>query len=183
MFDHPLFSTRFSSVPSWPLILLIFALAAFLAYKWYIHPLYRRALHRPIPGIPHHVSSANTILGDLTSFGAHVWSTSQILSWFPSQVTAIESPIIQVFLRPFGKPWVVIADARESHDILTRRTIEFDRGTTPKDVLGGILPEHHVTMASADPRFKANRNLVNHLMTPKFVEDVSRTGSCDKFHH
>lgn len=63
-------------------------------------------------------------------------------------------------------PWVVVTDPFESEDILRRRTKEFDRSGLLEDMFKGILPANHLWVPTSDPRFKDNRNLINHLMTP-----------------
>lgn len=83
------------------------------------------------------------------------------------------SPIVQVFIKPFEKPWVVVADPFETQDILLRRGKEIDRSLLIGDILGPLLPEQHMQFHSDDPRFKKNRNLINHLMTPSFINRVS----------
>lgn len=70
-------------------------------------------------------------------------------------------------------PWVVVTDPFESQDILLRRTKEFDRSGFFGDLINGILPEQHIQFLSTDERFKKNRNLINHLMAPTFISQVS----------
>lgn len=70
-------------------------------------------------------------------------------------------------------PWVVVTDPFESQDILLRRTKEFDRSGFFGDIINGILPEQHIQFLSTDDRFRRNRNLINHLMAPTFISQVS----------
>jgi cytochrome P450 len=70
-------------------------------------------------------------------------------------------------------PWVVVTDPYECQDILLRRTKEFDRSGFFGDLIGGILPEQHIQFLSNDARFKDNRNLINHLMAPTFINQIS----------
>lgn len=70
-------------------------------------------------------------------------------------------------------PWVVVTDPFESQDILLRRTKEFDRSGFFGDLINGILPEQHIQFLSTDDRFKKNRQLINHLMAPTFISQVS----------
>ena len=70
-------------------------------------------------------------------------------------------------------PWVVVTDPFESQDILLRRTKDFDRARYFGDVISGVLPEQHIQFQSHDSRFKNNRALINHLMAPTFVSQVS----------
>jgi cytochrome P450 len=93
--------------------------------------------------------------------------------WLTSLTTRHQSPIIQAFIKPMALPWVVVTDPFESQDILLRRTKEFDRSGFFGDLIGGILPEQHIQFVSSDARFKNNRNLINHLMAPSFITDVS----------
>lgn len=70
-------------------------------------------------------------------------------------------------------PWVVVTDPLESQDILLRRTKDFDRARYFGDVISGVLPEQHIQFQSGDARFRNNRALINHLMAPTFVSQVS----------
>lgn len=67
----------------------------------------------------------------------------------------------------------MVTDPFESQDILLRRTKEFDRSGFFGDIMNGILPEQHIQFLSTDDRFKKNRNLINHLMAPTFISQVS----------
>lgn len=66
-----------------------------------------------------------------------------------------------------------MTDPYESQDILLRRTKEFDRSGFFGDLINGILPEQHIQFLSNDDRFKKNRALINHLMAPSFISQVS----------
>lgn len=68
---------------------------------------------------------------------------------------------------------MVVTDPFESQDILLRRIKEFDRSDFFGELINGILPEQHIQFVSTDPRFKNNRNLINHLMAPTFIREVS----------
>lgn len=72
-----------------------------------------------------------------------------------------------------SSPWVVVTDPLESQDILLRRSKDFDRAHHFGDIISGVLPEQHIQFRSSDPRFKNNRALINHLMAPTFVREVS----------
>lgn len=67
----------------------------------------------------------------------------------------------------------MVTDPFESQDILLRRIKDFDRSDFFGELIGGILPEQHIQFISTDPRFKNNRNLINHLMAPTFIKEVS----------
>ncbi|KAI1268608.1 cytochrome P450 [Xylariaceae sp. FL1019] len=155
-----------------------FALAFCILGLWIA---YRRALPRPIPGIPCNEDAAKSFLGDVPAVRKHSLAKGTMFEWVMSQVTKLDSPIIQIFVRPFSKPWIVIADFRESQDILMRRTKEFDRGGNFADLFTGLTPDHHITMRSANPEFKAHRRLIQDLMTPSFLNDVSAPRIHDAF--
>ena len=53
-----------------------------------------------------------------------------------------------MFMRPFGKPWVIVADFREAQDIQVNRQDEFDRSTYIGEVFGPLLPGNHVWVCS-----------------------------------
>ena len=74
--------------------------------------LYRSALPRPILGIPYNKASARSILGDMPAMMKHTKQTSQVFDWMVGQCVALNSPIVQVFVRPLGRPFVVVADFR-----------------------------------------------------------------------
>ncbi|KAB2568621.1 hypothetical protein DBV05_g12700, partial [Lasiodiplodia theobromae] len=95
------------------------------------------------------------------------------MCWLTSQATRHQSPIVQVFIKPFSHPWVIVTDPFESHDILVRRTKEFDRSGFFGEILSGIMPEQHSWYKSNTTLFKQNRNLINHLMAPTFINEVS----------
>jgi hypothetical protein len=90
------------------------------------------------------------------------------------------SPIVQFFFPPFKGPSVAVVDYHEAHDILTRRTKEFDRGTRSAQIFNTVLPNHHIAMKTTDHRFKGNKDLVKDLMTPSFLSQVSAPAIYDK---
>jgi len=134
---------------------------------------YRAALPKPLPGIPYNQAAAGKLFGDVPELMGYVMRTKRIFCWLTSLTTRHQSAIVQAFVTPFGLPWVVVTDPFESQDILLRRTKEFDRSGFFGDLIGGILPEQHIQFLSTDSRFKNNRNLINHLMAPAFINQVS----------
>lgn len=139
---------------------------------FWVYVVYRWALPRPIAGIPYNKDAGNSILGDVPAMVSHVSRTKQIFTWLVAQNVKLNSPVVQVFCRPLGKPWVVITDFRESQDILMRRTKEFDRSDFFIDIFSGLLPDHHIWMKTNDT-FKAHRRLLQDLMTPAFLQQVA----------
>ncbi|KAK0629552.1 cytochrome P450 [Bombardia bombarda] len=134
---------------------------------------YRTTLPKPLPGIPYNKDAANKFFGDVPQMMGYVLRTKRIFCWLTSQTARHDSPIVQLFIKPMSLPWVIVTDPQESQDILLRRSKEFDRSSFFGDVIGGINPEQHIQFQSHDVRFKNNRNLINHLMAPTFISQVS----------
>ncbi|KAF7523902.1 hypothetical protein G7054_g11586 [Neopestalotiopsis clavispora] len=149
----------------WTLVLGVIATALFATYH-YLRP-------RPIPGIPYNRNAAGMLLGDVPEMMGYVMRTKRIFCWLTSLTTRHQSPIVQAFIKPGGLPWVIVTDPFESQDILLRRGKEFDRSEFFGELIGGILPEQHIQFISTDARFKNNRNLINHLMAPTFISEIS----------
>ncbi|KAJ4368080.1 hypothetical protein N0V83_006435 [Neocucurbitaria cava] len=130
------------------------ALAGLVAIALYV--AYTAIRPKPLPGIPYNLSAASKLLGDVPEMMGYVLRTKRIFA----------------FIKPGGLPWVVVTDPMESQDILLRRGREFDRSVFG-ELIGGILPEQHIQFLSTDARFKNNRALINHLMAPTFIKEVS----------
>jgi len=134
--------------------------------------LYRALLPRPLPGIPYNESAAKSILGDMPEIVGHGQKTGEMFDWLGAQNIKHRSPIIQVFGRPFSKPWVIISDFYETQDILVRRSKEFDRSAFTADILGGVIPEHHSRWQTND-EYKNRRRLIEGILTPNFLNKVA----------
>jgi len=94
--------------------------------------------------------------------------------WIADQNIKHNSPLVQLFLDPFGPPVLVLSDFREAQDIMLRRSSEWGKAVITREIFGGVLPNAHIVMKSADPRFKLNKELVRDLMTPAFLNEVSK---------
>ena len=70
--------------------------------------LRRVLLPEPIPGIPHSKASANRILGDVPDLLAWKAKHGDSFGYLPQLAYDHNSPIFQVFMRPFGRPWVFV---------------------------------------------------------------------------
>ncbi|KAL6887425.1 cytochrome P450 [Trichoderma longibrachiatum] len=138
-----------------------------------LYMAYRRILPKPIPDIPYNKDAAAKMFGDVPEMMGYVMRTQRIFCWLTSLTTRLQSPIVQAFIKPGGLPWVVVTDPFESQDILLRRIKEFDRSEFFGELINGILPEQHIQFISTDPRFRNNRSLINHLMAPTFIREVS----------
>ena len=120
----------------------------------FLYLCYRRALPCPIPGIPYNADAARSIFGDVGPMMKHAAKTKELFNWITLQNIKLQSPIIQLFARPFSRPWIVITDFNESQDILLRRTKEFDRSDFLRDLFSGLTPGHHM---KTDDTFKQHR--------------------------
>jgi hypothetical protein len=134
--------------------------------------LYRAALPKPIPGIPYHAASSRRLLGNVPAMLAHIKkSEGTFITYVTDLMESLDSPIIQVFIRPFGKPLVILADFREAHDLMTRRK-DFDRSDVVGDLFLGVAPNHHIRLKTNDA-WKAQRRLIQDLMTPTFLHTIA----------
>lgn len=161
MDDH--ISSVFAAIP------LTYTLASGVAGLIYLG--YCWALPRPIPGIPYNKEATKSLLGDIRPMMKDVEESKEIYRWISNQTIKLKSPIVQLFVRPFAKPWVVIADFQESQDIMLRRTKEFDRTDFVRKVFEGVMPENHFTMKTNEV-FKLHREWLKDLMTPDFLYTV-----------
>ncbi|KAH0421154.1 cytochrome P450 monooxygenase [Colletotrichum camelliae] len=147
---------------------LAFAAAGVLT----LYFLYRALLPRPLPGIPYNKTAATSLLGDMPEMISHVKKTGEMYDWLGAQNIKHQSPIVQVFGRPFSKPWVIISDFYETQDILIRRGKEFDRSEFTADVLAGVIPEHH-SRWKTNEEWKSRRRLIGDILTPSFLSKVA----------
>lgn len=145
-------------------ILSLFVLAVYGFYNW--------LLPKPIPGIPHNPEAARRLLGDIPSMSAEMSRSGDLNQWLLQQTRKLKAPLIQVFIRPLGKPFLVLSDYQEAQDILLHRAREFDRTDFVDDVMSGVIPHHHFPMKTG-PGWKAHRKLLQDLMTPDFLRNVA----------
>ncbi|KAJ0163687.1 hypothetical protein CTA2_2576 [Colletotrichum tanaceti] len=143
------------------------ALCALVAYL-----PFRALLPRPLPGIPYNEAASRSVLGDMPEMVGHAEKTGELYDWLGAQNVKHRSPIVQVFGRPFGKPWVIVSDFRETQDILMRRVKELDRSAFTADLLGGVIPEHHSRWQTNDG-WRGRRRLVGDVLTPSFLNKVA----------
>ncbi|KAI7774563.1 cytochrome p450 [Diaporthe eres] len=137
-----------------------------------VYALYRAALPKPIPGIPHHEASANSVLGDAPAMVKHKQKYATTFDWMTAQTEKLNSPIVQLFLKPFSRPIVVVTDHREIQDVVLRRAKDFDRSTFFKDAFGGVLPNHHIIQPTNE-KFRAGRRLLADTMSSGFLHKVA----------
>lgn len=134
--------------------------------------LYRAALPKPIPGIPYYTPSANRLGGDIPD--AIKWQNDrkEFWSFLQERCKQLNSPIVQVFMQPFGKPWVILADYKESQDIMVRRGKEFDRSGFLGDLFKAIAINNHVRLPTGN-EWKAHRRLMGDTMSNSFLHEVA----------
>lgn len=161
-----------------PALLALGALSLTLLYV-----VYRAALPRPLPGIPYNKEAARSVLGDLPAFLNYVKENNgQAVNWWHMQVEKHNSPIIQLFLKPFARPFVIVADFREAQDVLLRRSREFDRSTAFDNVFSGLLPYHHITQKTSE-KVKAQKRLLADTMSSSFLNEASQVHlGCGSIH-
>ncbi|TGO19738.1 hypothetical protein BPAE_0334g00050 [Botrytis paeoniae] len=153
-----------------PYLLLIFIVLANIALSLFW--LYRLALPRPIPGIPYDESSVHKLLGDFPNMTSHIAKRDgTFITYIIELMVKLDAPLIQVFIRPFSKPLLILADFREAHDILIHRK-EFDRSDSLGDLVKGLAPDHHIHLKT-NTAWKMQRRLVQDLMTPSFLHNVA----------
>ncbi|KAI0473332.1 cytochrome P450 monooxygenase [Xylariaceae sp. FL0804] len=149
-----------------------FAILGFIL-AFAVYRLYQFALPRPIPGVPHNASSARKILGDIPGINSHMVESEggTFITYIKETMKTLNAPLIQVFIRPFSKPLLILADFPEAHDLLVRRK-DFDRSHTLGDLVKGLAPDHHIHLKT-DAAWKSQRRLVQDLMTPSFLHNVA----------
>jgi cytochrome P450 len=165
--SHPTSAACFDTMYlSWALSLgfLCVLLAGYLVYN--------ALLPKPIQGIPYNRHAAKRILGDGPEAMQHIGKTKQVFSFLAEQLVKHNSPIIQLFMRPGGRPWVIISDFRESQDIMVRRTREFDRSDFFGDIFVATIPENQVTMKTNDV-WRTHRRVMGDTMSPSFLNNVA----------
>ncbi|CCF33717.1 cytochrome P450 monooxygenase [Colletotrichum higginsianum] len=154
-------------------VLLSPAFIAVLVTCAFLYYIYLKGFPKPLAGIPYNESAVGKFMGDLSEFQHARTHGEGFTVWMRDLASRHNSPLVQVFLGPFSAPALVLFDYRESYDIVARRTKEFDRCQRDAETMATILPEHHLSMMSADPRFKGNKELVKDLMTPWFLNEIS----------
>lgn len=146
---------------------IAFALVAVIGYI-----LYRAALPHPIHGIPHNKKSARRVLGDIPEMLRWKNELGNAFGYFPWLTQETSSPIVQVFLRPLGRPWVIVVDPRESHDIMTRRYTEFDRSNFFGETMKAMGPEFHAHFPT-NREWTLHRRLIGDTMSAGFLHNVA----------
>lgn len=140
-----------------------------------LYALYRQLLPKPLPGITYNAASASTLLGDAPDMARTIKATGEFGPWCAAQIQKAGAPLCQVFVHPFSKPWILLADFPEAYDILARRTApsrdpDFDKSSIILDSMRCMGSFHAAQGADS---FKGSRALVHDLMTPSFLHGVT----------
>lgn len=144
--------------------LALTVLALYLLYKW-AHP-------KPISKIPYNATALSSLFGDLPAMIRDTKAHDQThMDWIVQQMRNLDSPIIQLFLSPLQRPTVILADFRETQDIMLRRK-EFDRSTNIRGLLEDVIPDHHIYQQT-NSVFRTHRKIVQDVMLPSFIREVA----------
>ncbi|KXS94425.1 hypothetical protein AC578_9357 [Pseudocercospora eumusae] len=134
--------------------------------------LYNAGRPRPLPDIPYNPISAKRFLGDGPDLFKWAAEHGSPYGYLPEMIKKLDSPIVQVFLRPFGRPWIIVADPYEAHDVRTRRFKEFDRSNFLGELFVTLLPKMHIHMPTGE-EWKSHRKLIADTMSPAFLGSVA----------
>ncbi|KAI1374881.1 cytochrome P450 [Hypoxylon crocopeplum] len=133
--------------------------------------LVRRLVYpRPLPGIPYDEESVKRITGDLPSIAATYKEFTEWALPIGRRSLKYGSPIHQLFMNPFSKPFIFIDDPREVSDIIMRRTKEFDKNVT-SGVWQTFIPYSTIAQ-STTPEWRAQRKTWQDSMHPDFLRRV-----------
>ena len=143
-------------------------IAITITVAFILYCLYQWLLPKPVPGIAYNPKATRSLFGDTPDMIKEVSVTGEFRVWCAKQVKKMNSPICQVFIRPFSQPWILLADFRESRDILMRRK-EFDKSSFLADGMA-CMGAFHGIYTTGD-KFKANRQLIQDLMTTTFLNN------------
>ncbi|KAL2201533.1 cytochrome P450 [Corynascus similis CBS 632.67] len=149
-----------------PLTTAVVAIA-FLSVALYL--LYLWLLPKPLPGIPYNVEATKNLWGDVPAWNRYAAQNGEFSSWLGEQCLKHRSPVVQVFIHPFAKPWILVADFHEAQDILMRRT-DFEK---PQFLIDGLaaLGDFHARYRTHESNFRVRRQLRQDLMAPKFLNN------------
>ncbi|KAM3537526.1 hypothetical protein ARSEF1564_009558 [Beauveria bassiana] len=147
-------------------------LAAILGLLLVAFLLHRRAFPRPYSGIPYNAASAKLFWGDTSALFETVQITQDPAKFIFQQNRNLGSPVIQMFLAPFSNPTVIIDDVREVKDILSNRTLEFDRAPRTQDAYRALLP-HCSLVKQTGAAFKNQRRFWEGVTSTPFLRRVA----------
>lgn len=153
-----------------PFLLVVAATFAFIVA---LYLLYYTALPKPIPGVPYHEASSRRLFGDVPAMMAHIKNEDgTFITYLEQTLQKLNAPMVQVFIKPWSRPLLILGDFREARDIMARRTAEFDRSTSSGDLVRGLGPSHHIHLKTS-PAWRAQRRLIQDLMSSAFLHHVA----------
>ncbi|KAK8033628.1 cytochrome P450 oxidoreductase [Apiospora marii] len=140
------------------LLLLLYRLAKYVFYP------------QPLPGIAYDPESAQRWRGDQPAVEAVYARLHEWMSPLMARSLDLQSPVHQLFMNPFSRPLVVVDDPREVHDLLMRRSRDFDKSTA-YGVWQTLIPR--ATLANpTNAQWKSQRAAWRDTMHPKFLRRV-----------
>lgn len=134
--------------------------------------VYRLAYPRPYSNIPYHRASSKRLLGNLPDVFRTLKTTQDPSRFVFDQCQKLNSPVVQLFLRPFSKPVIFVSDPREVKDVITSRTKEFDRAPRTRQIYRPILP-HCSLVKLTNHEFKSQRRLWEGLMSTSVLRRIA----------
>ncbi|KKY33983.1 putative cytochrome p450 [Diaporthe ampelina] len=111
-------------------------------------------------------------MGDVPEMLKHHQKYATPFTWMTAQAEKLNSPIVQIFMRPLSRPIVIVTDPREAQDVVLRRAKDFDRSMFFNDAFGGVLPNHHIIQPT-NQKFRQGRRLLADTMTTGFLNKVA----------
>ena len=141
------------------------ALSLFFVVRHFAYP-------RPYPGIPYNEHAARRFLGDLPDIFQMVNTAQDPAKFAFLQCRKLGSPVVQLFFRPFTRPFIFVDDVREVEDIMATRTREFDRAPTTVGIFKPFVP-HSSIIKQTTPEWRAQRRLWTDTMGSDFLRRVA----------
>lgn len=143
--------------------------------------IWLRLLPKPLPDIPYNPEALLSVFGDVPSVVRWRQQHGEQRRWFQAQAVKMNTPICQVFTKPFFYgPQVILTDHREIHDIFHKRFKEFDKGYKEAEAFGGIIPDELLSLKLSSPEYKFHKEIMRDLMLPQFLNNVNAPEIYDK---
>lgn len=135
--------------------------------------LYRLAFRRrPYSGIPYNPASTRRLLGDIPELTVEARRRGDPSKMTFAQFARLRSPVVQLFLAPFWRPMVYVADAREVEDLLQNRTREFDKSRGTVAPFRPLVPGASICKVKG-PVWRAQVRLWTDVISVGYLRDVA----------
>lgn len=165
-----------ASVPTWSGLLQdfrIIAVAVSFVLLFSIFTLYQATLPKWYPEIPRHADSQRRFFGDLPRLIGHAKeSGGQVLDWMGYQTIELGSPIVQIAVKPFNPPYIILDDYATAEEILNKRLREFDKGRAVADFFQLLITKGSLVMLT-DDAWKFQRRAWQGTMSASFLNNVA----------